>query len=114
MATRNVTVSLDEATYRLLKSAAESQHQSLSAVLARAARQVAMREAGRRYDEWVASDPEMSGVLDDWDRPPRLLRTGITWRGAVTRSREQRRDLRLQGSAIGRGAPRRRALVGPA
>ncbi|MGH3731669.1 MAG: hypothetical protein ACRDTU_23420 [Micromonosporaceae bacterium] len=68
MATRNVTVSLDEVTYKLLKSAAETQQQSLSGVLARAVRHVAMQESGRRYDEWFASQPEVREALDDWDQ----------------------------------------------
>ncbi|MBX6723679.1 MAG: hypothetical protein IRY92_10685 [Dactylosporangium sp.] len=54
-----VTLSLNPDTLARARAAAEQEGLTLSAWMDRAARREALRDAGRRYEEWVDAHPEV-------------------------------------------------------
>jgi hypothetical protein len=71
-----VTLSLNSDTLARARAAAEYEGISLSAWMDRAARREALREAGRRQDEWLAANPDVRDELDGFDRLADKLEAG--------------------------------------
>jgi hypothetical protein len=71
-----VTLSLNSDTLARARAAADHSGMSLSAWIDRAARREALRDAGRRQDEWLAANPEVRDELDSFDRLADNLESG--------------------------------------
>jgi hypothetical protein len=71
-----VTLSLNSDTLTRARAAAEHEGISLSAWMDRAARREALRDAGRRQDEWLAANPDVRDELDGFDRLADKLEAG--------------------------------------
>jgi hypothetical protein len=71
-----VTLSLNSDTLARARVAAEHEGISLSAWMDRAARREALRDAGRRQDEWLAANPDVRDELDGFDRLADKLEAG--------------------------------------
>ncbi|HEX5542204.1 MAG TPA: hypothetical protein VFX60_11700 [Micromonospora sp.] len=71
-----VTLSLRADTLAQARTAARREGISLSAWIDRAARREALRDAGRRQDEWLAANPEVRAELDGFDRLADQLESG--------------------------------------
>jgi hypothetical protein len=63
-----VTLSLSPDTLARARAAAGTEGVSLSAWMDRAARRAALRDAGRRYDDWLTANPDAAVELDTFDR----------------------------------------------
>jgi hypothetical protein len=61
-----VTLSLNPDTLARARAAAEQEGLTLSAWMDRAARREALRDAGKRYEEWVDAHPEVRAEVDAW------------------------------------------------
>lgn len=71
-----VTLSLNPDTLARARAAADQAGLSLSAWLDRAARREALRDAGRRQDDWLTANPEAREQLDGFDRLADKLESG--------------------------------------
>ncbi|SDY91722.1 hypothetical protein SAMN05444365_104131 [Micromonospora pattaloongensis] len=71
-----VTLSLSADTLARARAAARHEGITLSAWMERAARREALRDAGRRQDEWLAANPEVRDELDGFDRLADTLESG--------------------------------------
>jgi hypothetical protein len=71
-----VTLSLNPDTLVRARAAAAQAGMSLSAWMDRAARREALREAGRRQDDWLAANPDVREQLDGFDRLADKLESG--------------------------------------
>ncbi len=69
MATKNVTIAMDETGLEAAKLAASEAGLSFSAYMSRCEREARQRANGKRYREYLASlDGEDRQVSGDWDR----------------------------------------------
>lgn len=73
-----VTLSLNPDTLARARAAAEHEGLTLSAWMDRAARREALRDAGRRYEEWVDAHPEVRAEVDAW-RAMMVSAVGRQW-----------------------------------
>lgn len=71
-----VTLSLSPDTLARARAAAAQAGMSLSAWMDRAARREALRDAGRRQDDWLAANPDVRDQLDEFDRLADKLESG--------------------------------------
>ncbi|HEX5595486.1 MAG TPA: hypothetical protein VFX61_05585 [Micromonosporaceae bacterium] len=71
-----VTLTLGADTLTRARAAARREGMSLSAWMDRAARREALRDAGRRQDEWLAANPDVRAELDGFDRLADQLESG--------------------------------------
>ena len=71
-----VTLSLNPETLARARAAAQHHGMSLSAWIDRAARREALRDAGRRQEEWLAANPDARAELDGFDRLADKLESG--------------------------------------
>ena len=75
-----VTLSLNPDTLARARTAAERTGMTLSAWMDRAARREALRDAGRRYEEWLDANPEAREEVTAW----RGMTSGVTSRRWAT------------------------------
>lgn len=61
-----VTLSLNPDTLARARDAAQRESLSLSAWMDRAARREALRDAGRRYEQWIDQHPEIRDEVNAW------------------------------------------------
>lgn len=61
-----VTLSLNSDTLARARAEAQREGVSLSAWIDRAARRAALRDAGRRYQEWLHANPDVKEEVDAW------------------------------------------------
>lgn len=61
-----VTLSLNPETLARARAEAEREGLTLSAWMDRAARRAALRDAGRRHQEWLEANPEARAEVDAW------------------------------------------------
>ncbi|MEJ3748194.1 hypothetical protein WEI85_44205 [Actinomycetes bacterium KLBMP 9797] len=63
-----VTLTLSADTLARARAAARHAGMSLSEWIDRAARRAAVRDASRRHEEWLATDPDARAELEGFDR----------------------------------------------
>lgn len=61
-----VTLSLNSDTLARARDAAQRESLSLSAWMDRAARREALRDAGRRYEQWIDQHPDIRDEVNAW------------------------------------------------
>ena len=66
MAAQKITITMDEADLIRARAGAQRAGISLSAWLTRAARSASLRDAGQRYNDWLADNPEVATDLAEW------------------------------------------------